>query len=80
MEKHTRVPLFESFAGEVGARLEQGAREYGDQSFSKEPRELVREVEEELLDVAGWAFILWTRIRALREGVEGLSVDPSVLP
>jgi len=38
------------------------------------------EIEEELLDVAGWAFILWTRIRALRDAVEGLSVDPSSRP
>lgn len=73
-------PTWGQFASDVGARLDQGAREYGDRSFSKDPRVLVMEIEEELLDVAGWAFILWTRIRALRDAVEGLSVDPSSRP
>jgi len=60
------------FASCVAARLEAGRREYGDKSFSREPTELVREVEEELFDVAGWAFILWSRMRDVREALEGL--------
>jgi hypothetical protein len=50
----------------VGARLEAGREAYGDRSFSLPPGRLAGEVEEELLDVAAWAFILWTRVRGLR--------------
>ena len=56
-----------AFVAEAASRLERGRRDYGDRSFSIAPAELAREVEEELLDVAAWSFILWTRIRAIRE-------------
>lgn len=55
-----------AFVERAGRRLADGRRTYGDRSFSRAPRELVREIEEELLDVAAWSFILWTRVRALR--------------
>lgn len=48
-------------------RLEAGERAYGDGSFSKDPTALVGEIEEELLDVCGWSFVLWVRLRRLRE-------------
>ena len=56
-----------AFVKATSARLEAGRRDYGDRSFSLPPAELAREVEEELFDVAAWSFILWTRIRAIRE-------------
>lgn len=55
-----------SFAELVAARLEKGRELYGDRSFSLEPLELTKEVEEEILDVCAWSFILWMRLRALR--------------
>lgn len=55
-------PEFES---EMKMRLEQGFKDYGDGSFSRPPRELLAEVEQELMDVVGWSFILWVRIKLL---------------
>jgi len=55
-----------SFMEAVGARLEDGRTTYGDRSFTLPPERLAVEVEEELMDVAAWAFILWTRVRGLR--------------
>ena len=46
-------------------RLEAGARSYGDGSYRRELAELAGEIEQELLDVCGWAFILWCRLRRL---------------
>jgi hypothetical protein len=46
-------------------RLEAGARSYGAASFGREPAELAGEIEQELLDVCGWAFLLWCRLRRL---------------
>jgi len=56
-----------AFVEATSARLEAGRRDYGDRSFSLPADELAREVEEELFDVAAWSFILWTRVRAIRE-------------
>jgi hypothetical protein len=61
---------FPIFAAAVGKRLEQGARTYGNASFHWDPAELTGEIEQELLDVCAWAFILWCRLRALRPAVE----------
>jgi hypothetical protein len=55
-----------AFAAEVEARLAAGAQAYADQSLAAAPADLAAEVEEELLDVAGWSFILWRRLRSLR--------------
>jgi hypothetical protein len=46
-------------------RLEAGARSHGDASFRREPAEVAGEIEQELLDVCGWAFVLWCRLRRL---------------
>jgi hypothetical protein len=65
----TRWPEFVEM---VEARLERGARDYGDASFTRPPIEIVGEVEQELLDVMGWGFVLWTRVSALK-GAPGCS-------
>lgn len=63
---------FPAFAAQVRTRLEAGRAEYGDRSFDADPARLVDEVEQELLDVVGWAFILYRRLArrtaALRDG------------
>jgi hypothetical protein len=56
---------FLRFVSEVALRLEAGRESYGDHSFACAPSELLGEIEEELLDVAGWSFILWCRLQAL---------------
>ncbi|MCL6545835.1 MAG: hypothetical protein K6T61_11455 [Bryobacteraceae bacterium] len=53
-------------------RLEAGARSYGDASFGREPAELAGEIEHELLDVCGWAFVLWCRLRRLGGDAEAI--------
>lgn len=50
------------FTAMVATRLEAGAREYGDKSFSRSPSALIDEIKQELLDVCGWGFILWDRL------------------
>ena len=62
-----RFPLFSSL---VCARLDAGKLEYGDRSFSQPSGELLDEIEEELLDVIGWAYPLWCRLRKLRAAID----------
>jgi hypothetical protein len=58
---------FRTFAAAVETRLQQGATVYGGASFQRDPADLAGEIEQELLDVCAWSFILWCRVRALRE-------------
>jgi hypothetical protein len=57
-------------------RLEAGAQNYGGASFRRAPAELAGEIEQELLDVCGWAFVLWCRLRRLRAVLRS-EVDPN---
>lgn len=57
---------FQSFVEQVRTRLQKGARQYGDRSFTRPVPELVGEIQEELADVCGWSFILWTRLQSMR--------------
>jgi hypothetical protein len=45
---------------------------YGDRSFAAEPAALVAEREREALDLAGWGFVLWCPLRAVRDAAEQL--------
>ena len=53
------------FTDEMRIRMEEGEDEYGDASFQTDPAETVREIQEELLDVANWSFILWCKMDKL---------------
>ena len=55
-----------TFATRVRTRLDEGRETYGDRSFDRLTPELLSEVQAELEDVAGWAFILWTRLERMR--------------
>lgn len=58
------------FAEIIRKRLELGQQAYGDRSFSRDPAELVAEVQQELLDVCGWAYVLWIRLEAVRQALQ----------
>lgn len=57
------------FNGLVQARLKQGAREYRNRSFSKDPLELLHELQQEALDLAGWSFILFVRLKKAEQAL-----------
>jgi len=48
-----------AFAESVRKRLDAGRVSYGDRSFSRDPAELVEELRQEALDLAGWGFVLY---------------------
>lgn len=57
---------WDAWSRECRTRLEAGRLEYGDRSFSEDPAELAREIEEEAHDLGCWAFILSRRTARLR--------------
>lgn len=67
------VQSWPAFVDACRQRLEWGAREYGNRSFSSDPATLIRQIQEELQDTANWAFILHTRLEAMRCALEQVS-------
>lgn len=67
-----RDPLDEmdAFFAQVRSRMEAGRKTYGDRSFGLQAPVLVGELEAEALDLAGWGYVLWHRLRRLREATE----------
>ena len=58
------------FAEAVRERLEKGRIEYQDRSFTSEPAELLAELQQEALDLAGWGFVLWHRLEAMSRALD----------
>jgi uncharacterized protein YhdP len=63
------VEWAENFLSAVQDRLEVGHVEYGDKSHSRPPEDLLGEINEELLDVAGWSAILHRRVARMQQRV-----------
>lgn len=47
-----------------------GMQEYGDRSLALDPRELLREAQQEAIDLHLWSFIAWRRIEQLRRALD----------
>ncbi len=73
-------PTFELFVQQLRARLEKGAREYGDSSFDRPTAELFDEIEEELVDIAGWTVVLLHRLQRIRASAECIGQPTSPTP
>lgn len=75
MSRATSDPLdaWPAFEKAVRARLEQGRATYRDESFERDPAELLVELAQEALDLAGWGFVLWARTQRLAAKLAGLT-------
>jgi hypothetical protein len=58
--------MFPEYFRLIIKRLRTGADQYGDGSFSADPAKLCEELEQEVLDIAGWSFPIWCRIQDLK--------------
>ena len=65
------VDEFPRFSQALADKLRQGYEEYGDNSFTRQPDDLLCELAQEALDLAGWGFVLWVRLRDLEARERG---------
>ena len=65
---------FHAFALRVAERLEKGEESYQGRSFSADPPALLEEIRDELRDVAGWAFVLDSRLARVAAALEHANV------
>ena len=63
-------PIYQS---QVRDRLCVGAEQYGDGSFTSDLDRTFNNIAEELLDVSGWAFILWCKLKTLQETIRNVT-------
>ena len=71
------------FTEAVRSRLEKGRAEYRNRSFTRSPGDLMAELQQEVLDLAGWGFVLWHRLEAMRtalNGTEPRAPEPAAAP
>jgi hypothetical protein len=55
-----------TFSELVRRRLEAGRSAYADRSFWSDPSELLGELQQEALDLAGWGFVLFARLERMQ--------------
>lgn len=58
--------LFDRYLATLRARHEQGRKEYGDRSMDKPRAELLGEMQQEAVDIAGWGFFLWAQMERMK--------------
>lgn len=66
---------FSRFTRDLYSRLKKGQEEYGDESYGKHPLDLIREIKEEALDIAGWGYLLYQRLERLEHKVSAVHTE-----
>jgi len=56
-------PLIEEFSKKLVKKLEKGREDYGMKYLKLDREKVFGEIEEELLDVAGWALMFWIKLK-----------------
>lgn len=72
--KHERE--FAQFVLVLHDKLERGEQTYGNASFDRPLPRTLDELLEELVDICGWAWVMFVRIEALKESLTTMQVDP----
>jgi hypothetical protein len=61
---------FCNFVDKMYDRLEQGSRQYGEAYLG---RDLMKDIEEELLDIANYAYLQYIKLKLFKEVLNDLS-------
>ena len=67
-------PEFNDFMARIQQRIETAEQTYGDRSLHDTTIHLLSELEEEVLDIAGWGFFLWKRMQVMRDKFKRIGV------
>lgn len=62
----------------LSSRMKVGFEEYGNTSYYRTTDDLMREMEEEMMDIPGWTVILFWKLRQMRKRVTSHCNTPSV--
>jgi len=71
---------YPDFAERVRAKLARGSVVFENRSFSKSPVDLAAEIQDELIDICGWSFVLWSRLETMRVALEAAQNPPEPHP
>jgi len=62
----TYKKYFKKFIKQLDIKLKRGEKEYGDNSFYRSNSELLGELEQECIDLAGWGLILYSKLQEIK--------------
>jgi hypothetical protein len=57
---------FKKFVKLLDAKMLKGYKQYGDESFKREPSDLIGELQQEVIDISGWGMILYSRLEEMK--------------
>lgn len=69
-ERMLRKLRWQHFLRLLEERFQKGAEEYGDRSYRKCYSDLIDEIEQEIVDICGWAFFVFHRLHEMAEKLE----------
>jgi hypothetical protein len=58
---------FQSFCDAMDKKMAKGYETFGDKSYDRDGLSLIKEIQEELVDVAGWAQVRWGQLEELKK-------------
>ena len=66
MKPLTFPDLIGRFQAEWLRRLAEGAKTYGDASYERTADDLLDEIQQECIDLAGWGYVLWLKCERIK--------------
>lgn len=60
---------FPAFVHQMQSRLRRGAEVYGDRTFEQPTEGIIAEIQEELVDVCGWAYCAWLQLEQSKHDI-----------
>ncbi len=59
-----------AFTQELFEKMMKGYKEYTDESFQKDYDDILQELQNEALDLAGWGMVLWIKIEEIKKKIK----------
>ena len=70
MKDQNPLATFHTYTTRTLRRLREGQDLYKDRAFSADPISLLNEIQEEILDICGWGYVLYKRLDKVQRMLE----------
>ena len=58
--------LLKEFSNKLVKRLNKAKKEYGESYLKLDKKKYLKEIEEELMDIAGWSMMFWLKLKKFK--------------
>lgn len=78
-ERELWKAAWEGYSEAVKRKLISGQKDYGDSAGTRNIFELISEVQDELVDIAGWSSWLWWRVEKMKVKLKAAVTQTEVI-